>query len=171
MWVTPSDGRPAFSIAPWASGTTTLDAVDARGHTMHFRPDGRYEARTGLAPRRVSTTQGRSYSLGGIWHITMGNTLFRVSDTPVLPPDPVDAGATDGGTGDDASTHDAGSGPAVGGAGAPPTGSPVADGVGGSAGEGSGASCSSGSTGTGSPSELSVAFVGLALLASDAAPT
>lgn len=165
VWVAPSDGRPGFSIAPWASGTTTLDAVDARGHTMHFRPDGRYEARTGLAPRRVSTTQGRSYSLGGFWHITMGNTLFRVSETPVLFPDPGDAGASDSGTGDDASTRDAGTGPAVGGAVTPPTVSPVADGVGGSSGEGSGSSCSSGATGRGSPGELSVGFVALALLA------
>jgi len=163
VWVAPSDGRPAFSIAPWASGTTTLDAVDARGHTMHFRPDGRYEARTGLAPRRVSTAQGRSYSLGGLWHVTMANTLFRVSDTPVLPPDPVDAGATDSGMGDDASIPDAGGGPSVGGAGAPPTGSSVADGVEGSAGESSGSSCSSGSTGTGSSTELSIGFVALGM--------
>jgi len=159
VWVAPSDGRPAFSIAPWASGATTLDAVDARGHTMHFRPDGRYEARTALAPRRVSTTQGRSYSLGGLWHVAMGNTLFRVSETPVVPAP--DAGANDSGTSDDASTPDAGTGPSAGGAGAPPTGSPVAGGVEGSVGEAS--SCSSGATGRASPGEVAVGFVALGM--------
>lgn len=159
VWVAPSDGRPAFSIAPWASGATTLDAVDARGHTMHFRPDGRYEARTALAPRRVSTAQGRSHSLGGLWHVAMGNTLFRVSETPVVPAP--DAGANDSGTSDDASTPDAGTGPSAGGAGAPPTGSPVAGGVEGSVGEAS--SCSSGATGRGSPGEVAVGFVALGM--------
>jgi hypothetical protein len=159
VWVAPSDGRPAFSIAPWASGATTLDAVDARGHTMHFRPDGRYEARTALAPRRVSTAQGRSYSLGGLWHVAMANTLFRVSETPVVPAP--DAGASDSGTSDDASTPDAGTGPSTGGAGAPPTGIPVAGGVEGSVGEGSG--CSSGATGRASPGEVAVGFVALGM--------